>query len=149
MHDRRARTVMSFDYGRSKIGVAVGHGVTGTTTGIAGIRGDSAGGHFSRIGELIREWHPDALVVGLPLDDSGAETSSSRAARAFGKELGRRFGLSVYWVNEFLTSQEAQSRLAETVGQGKRFNRRRQAGRDLLAAELILRSHFESSSPRS
>lgn len=148
MHDLRERTVMAFDYGRSKIGVAVGHEVTGTTTGIASIRGDAASGHFDRIGEMIHEWRPDALVVGLPLDESGGETPGSRDARAFGLELGRRFGLPVYWVNEFLTSQEAQSRLVETVGKGKRFNRRRQAGRDMLAAELILRSHFESSPPR-
>lgn len=147
MRDEGATTLMAFDFGRRKIGVAVGQNLTGTTSGIASIRTESGDGHWRHIAELVKDWRPSALVVGLPMDSQGRETQGSRDARVFGKELADRFALPIYWVNEYLTSQAAQAQLTETVGPGKRFSRRKQAARDLLAAELILRSHFESRSP--
>lgn len=134
---------MSFDYGSRKIGIAVGQRITGTASGIASV---SVNGHqppWSDIESLLIEWRPGALVVGLPLDSEGDETVSSRAARKFGEALGKRFDLPVYWVNEFLTSSAAQSQLKQTLSAGKKFSRRKQMNRDQLAAELILRSHFE------
>ncbi|KAA3624987.1 MAG: Holliday junction resolvase RuvX, partial [Proteobacteria bacterium] len=121
---------------------------TGTATGISSVRTSDSGDHFTAIADLIREWNPRGLVVGLPLDVEGRETGACRAVRVFGQRLGADFGLPVYWVNEYLTSQDAQARLTETMRPGKRFSRRKQVGRDLLAAELILRSYIESLPPR-
>lgn len=147
MPDAAAGTCMAFDLGTRRIGVAVGQSVTGTVSGIATI--DVAGeAHFTRIEALVREWRPDRLVVGLPLAADGAETGASRAARAFGERLGTQLGLPVYFENEFLTSTAAQAQLTETLAPGRKFSRRKRAGRDQLAAELILRSHLESSAPR-
>ena len=137
-------TFMGFDFGLKRIGVAVGQDVTGTVNGIASIRTSESGAHLEEIEKLVREWRCDILVVGLPLNSQGDETPASRAARAFGETLGKRLTLPVYWVNEFLTSQSAQTRLKESLQPGKRFSRRKQAGRDILAAELILSSHLES-----
>jgi putative holliday junction resolvase len=144
MPDEGARGLMAFDFGTRKIGVAVGQALTGTASGIASVQAEPEDIRWQRIDELIREWRPHALVVGLPLDARGAETPGSQAARGFGKDLGEKFGLPIYWVNEYLTSQAAQAQLIETVSPGKRFSKRKQKSRDLLAAELILRSHFES-----
>lgn len=149
MPEASVTTLMAFDYGARKIGVAVGQTLTRTATGITSVRSEDRETCFERIGELIGEWRPAALIVGLPLDSEGRETASSRAAREFGDSLGKRFGLPVYWVNEYLTSQAAQAQLTESMQAGKRFSQRRQAGRDLLAAELILRSHLESKTARS
>lgn len=144
MPEAPAARCLSFDFGTRRIGVAAGNTVTGTVSGIASIAVGAGDNHLTAIEELVREWRADLLVVGLPLDAGGGETATSRAARAFGEALGRRTGLPVYWVNEFLTSAAAQAQLTETIEGKKRFSRRRQAGRDLLAAELILRSYLES-----
>ncbi len=146
MREPATGTCMAFDHGTRRIGVAVGQALTGTVSGIASIdvAGDS---HFDRIEVLVREWRPARLVVGLPLAADGGETVASRAARAFADRLGERMNLPVYFENEFLTSSAAQAQLVETLGPGKRFSRRKRAGRDLLAAELILRSHLESNAP--
>ncbi len=141
---RGARTLLGFDPGSRKIGVAVGQTLTGSASGLESIRVTPDDGHFDKINRLVREWRPDGLVVGLPLDAMGGETASSRAARSFGAELHKRFGLPVYWVNEHLTSHAAQQRLVETVGAGKRFSKNKQRGRDLLAAAMILESYLES-----
>jgi putative Holliday junction resolvase len=140
---------MGFDFGTRKIGVAVGQSLTGTVTGIASIRTREGGGHLKEIEQLVRQWRCDTLVVGLPLTSEGEPTPSSRAARAFGEDLGKRLGLPVYWVNEFLTSQAAQAQLTESLQSGKRFSRRRQSDRDLVAAELILSSYLESRNSES
>lgn len=142
-----AVTVMGFDYGARRVGVAVGQSLTGTVSGIATIEG--SGEHrLAQIESLAREWRPAHLVVGLPLAGDGAETASSRAARSFARDLGERLGLPVYFENEYLTSSAAQAQLVETVARGKRFSQRKRAGRDRLAAELILRSHLESTTAR-
>lgn len=147
MREPPVGTCMAFDHGTRRIGVAVGQSLTGTVSGIASV--DVAGeSHFERIEALVREWRPARLVVGLPLSADGGETGASRAARDFAEQLGARVGLPVYFENEFLTSTAAQAQLTETLAPGKRFSRRKRAGRDLLAAELILRSHLESSTPR-
>ncbi len=146
MPETLAGTCMAFDFGTRRIGVAVGQSLTGTVSGIASVEvaGDA---HWGRIDDLVREWRPARLVVGLPLNADGEETTASRAARRFGESLGKRFALPVYFVNEYLTSAAAQVQLTETLAPGRKFSRRKRAGRDLLAAELILRSHLESSAP--
>jgi putative Holliday junction resolvase len=148
MPDAPTSICMAFDFGTRKIGVAVGQALTGTVTGIASVTTLGRNGPWDRIDELVREWRPERLIVGLPLDNDGRDTTSSKAARAFGDALGKRLQLPVYWQNEYLTSQTAQAQLVETVQRGKRFTKRKQSGRDLLAAELILRSHLESTASR-
>ena len=84
MPDHAAASLMAFDFGGRKIGVAVGQAVTGTTTGIDSVRTEPEEDRWRRIGELIRDWRPHALVVGLPMNSQGEETASSRCARRFG-----------------------------------------------------------------
>ncbi len=135
---------MAFDYGTRKIGVAVGQAITATAQGVTRIIVGSTGIRWEEFDRIVEQWKPGIFVVGLALDMNGAETHTSKSARNFGKRLHGRFKLPVYWVNEQLTSQAAQAYLKETLAPGKKFSRRKQSNRDLLAAELILRSYFES-----
>ena len=137
--------LLGIDYGTRKIGVAVGQTTTGTAQGLTLIPALSEQHVFAEIRKLVKEWKADAFVVGLPLNAHNEETETSRKARKFCTSLSKQFDLPVYWANEFLTSQAAQYDLRDTVQRGRKFNRRKQSSRDLLAAELILRSYLEST----
>ena len=80
--------------------------------------------------------------MGEPLDPEGKETAFSKRIKHFGKELVEKTGLNVYYADERYSSNEAERLLRESVQQGKRFNKRKVAAKDQLAAELILNSWF-------
>jgi len=110
---------------------------------------NSKDGPWREIEGLIRQWQPDMLVVGLPLDKNGAETILSNAAREFGTELASRFNLPVDYVDETLTSRAAESLASQATPPGKRLIRKRQVLRDQIAAELILSTYFNEQSHQS
>ena len=101
MHDQ---TVMAFDYGTRRIGVAVGNTVTkvGQPIQTSAENGDDA--RFRLIAVLLKEWQPDRLVVGLPCHPDGAEHEMTAKAKRFGNQLHGRFHLPVDWVDERYTS---------------------------------------------
>ena len=136
------QTVLGFDYGRRKIGIAVGQTSTGFAEGIATIPASSPTGPWLKIRKLIAEWQPDALVVGLPLALDGSEPKFAGCARKFGGQLHHRFGLPVDFVDETLTTDFADAIIRETTAPGKRITKRRTSVRDQLAAELILKSYL-------
>jgi len=140
---------MGFDFGTKRIGVATGQNLTGTAQGIATVGNNSKDGPWREIEGLIRQWQPDMLVVGLPLDKNGAETILSNAAREFGTELASRFNLPVDYVDETLTSRAAESLASQATPPGKRLIRKRQVLRDQIAAELILSTYFNEQSHQS
>lgn len=128
------RTLLGFDYGAKRIGVAVGQELTGTATPLQILRGAD----WEEITRLIRSWQPDALVVGLPLDMQGAENEMTRAARRFGDRLHGRYNLPVYLVDERLSSVEAEHIAAAST----KASQRTQAI-DAIAAQLILQTWLE------
>ena len=133
---------MGFDYGRRKIGIAVGQTSTRSAEGIATIPADSPAGPWFKIAKLVEDWRPDALVVGLPLTVGGDETEFARYARKFGRELHCRFQLPVDFVDETLTTDFADAIIRATTASGKRITKRRKSVRDQLAAELILKTYL-------
>lgn len=136
------QTVLGFDYGRRKIGIAVGQTSTGFAEGIATIPADSSAGPWLKIGKLIEDWRPDALVVGLPLAVDRSEPKFAGFAREFGRQLHCRFELPVNFVDETLTTDFADAIIRETTASGKRITKRRKSVRDQLAAELILKTYL-------
>jgi putative Holliday junction resolvase len=145
-----SQTVLGFDYGRRKIGIAVGQTSTGFTEGIATIPANSPAGPWLKIGKLITEWQPDALVVGLPLAVTGGEPEFAGYAREFGRQLKCRFELPVDFIDETLTTDFADAIIRETTAPGKRITKRRKSVRDQLAAELILKTYLhESAAPQT
>ena len=97
-------TVMAFDYGTRRIGVAVGNTLTCQGQPIKTISGVSSDAAFKAIEGLLREWQPNPLVVGLPCHPDGTEHEMSAKARRFGNQLQGRFHLPVEWVDERYTS---------------------------------------------
>jgi putative Holliday junction resolvase len=133
-------TVLGFDYGARRIGVAVGNRLSGARA-LEVIGNSAQGPNFTRIGVLVREWRPQALLVGLPLTMSGEEQRNSQNARAFAAALTERYGLPVHLVDERLSSHEAAQRFAarRATGQAKR---KHAADLDAVAAEIIIENWF-------
>jgi putative Holliday junction resolvase len=130
-------TVLGFDYGARRIGVAVGNRITASARALEVVGNGANGPDFDRIAALLREWRPDALLVGLPLMLDSSEQANSRAARAFADELHARHALAVVMVDERLTSRAAAERFAERRASGT-AKRKQAAALDAVAAEIIV-----------
>ena len=113
-------TVLAFDFGEKRIGVATGETLLGSAHPLAVIRAESNDDRFAQIGKLIAEWQPVQLVVGLPTHADGTPHEMTRLATKFAERLKRRFNLPVGFADERLTSLDA------------------------VAAQLILQTWFES-----
>lgn len=134
-------TVLAFDFGLKRIGVAVGDWETRTAHPLETIHEEVNDRRFARIAALLTEWRPVALVVGLPLSLAGEEHELSRRCRRFANQLHGRHGLPVSLVDERLTSLAAEARL----GEAGVYGRARKAALDSVAAQEILRSYFDES----
>ncbi|MDQ2696905.1 MAG: Holliday junction resolvase RuvX [Pseudomonadota bacterium] len=128
------RTVLGFDYGRRRIGVAVGQELTGSARPLALLAARRQAPDWDGIGRLIREWRPDLLVVGVPRHADGSASATTTAALDFARHLAQRYGLAVDTIDERLSSKAAAGLLEEAGG------RRRRTALDPLAAALILES---------
>ena len=137
MPERAIGTVLAFDFGLKRIGVAVGEAELGTAHPLAAIAA-SGEARFGAIARLVSEWRPAQLVVGLPLGADGAAHAMTRRAVRFARQLAGRFRLPVACVDERYSSLEAQSRL-----RGRRASK---AAIDSVAAQLILEQHFDERS---
>ncbi len=122
-------TVLGFDYGTKKIGIAVGQAVTGTANPLTTLRYVKEKPDWGGIGKIIQQWQPSDLVVGLPIDTDESETEISHKARRFSRQLEGRFHLPVHLADERYTSASARS----MAGKVKKIEEL-----DALAAKLIL-----------
>ncbi len=140
-------TVLGFDYGARRIGVAVGNRISGSARALEVVGNGANGPDWPRIAVLLREWRPDAVLVGLPLTLESGEQGNSRAARAFAAELHTRHALPVVMVDERLSSHEAAARFAARRASGS-ARRKHAATLDAVAAEVIveqwLRDHAQT-----
>ncbi len=109
----KARVVLSFDYGLKYIGVAVGQRITGTASPMAPVRANQGKPDWPAIERLIREWQPDQLIVGEPLNMDDTQSEMADRAARFARQLEGRYGLPVALIDERLTSREA-AQMADT-----------------------------------
>jgi len=137
MPERGITTVLGFDFGARRIGVAVGNRVTGSARALEVVGNGANGPDFTRIAALLREWRPDALLVGLPLTLDSGEQANSQNARAFAEVLRERHALPVELVDERLTSRAASERFAERRASGS-AKRKHASALDAIAAEIIV-----------
>lgn len=142
MNESKPRVLLGFDFGIKRIGVAVGQQLTGTARALETLTSPDGGPDWHGISRLIEQWHPDALVLGLPLNLDGTDHEITRLARRFGNRLRGRYNLPVYTIDERLSSSEAEALLAERG----RFDK---ADVDKVAAQLILQSWLEQQSTGS
>jgi putative Holliday junction resolvase len=133
-------TVLAFDFGEKRIGVAIGEQLLGIAHPLTTIHGEANDERFRAIGELIAQWEPVQLVVGLPLSLDGEEHAVTQLCRKFARRLNGRFNLPVALVDERLSSAEASQTLKQ-IGIG---GRRQKPMLDQVAAQHILQSYFDS-----
>ena len=141
---RPTLTVLGFDYGGRRIGVAVGNTFTADARALSVVGNGENGVDWPRVEAAVRDWRPNALLVGLPLMLDGSEQANSRTARAFAAELGERFKLPVHLVDERLSSVEAASRFASRRASGQA--RRKNANElDAIAAQIIIETWLKQN----
>lgn len=140
-HHPRTGTVLAFDFGTKRIGVAVGDLETRLAHPLTVVAAADNRARFAAIGRLIAEWRPAMLVVGVPVHADGGEHPTGRLAQRFAQRLHGRFGMRVEPVDERLTSHEAEGLLRETGARGARLK----AGLDAVAAQRILERYFANA----
>jgi len=126
-----AETLLSFDFGERRIGVAVGNSLTGSARALLVIAEESAERRFERIGRLISEWQPQRLVVGRPSHPDGTAHEMTARCERFARQLHGRFRLPVSTVDERYSSVQAREGLAPGEAD------------DALAAAIILRQYLD------
>ncbi len=133
------QTLLGFDFGTCRIGVAVGQRITGTASALTTLKAQDGQPDWTEIEKLIATWQPDALVVGLPLALDGSHSDTTRAAERFARRLHGRFHLPAYLHDERLSSHAAEHWTDERSGKA--------APRDALdkvAAQIILQDWLDS-----
>lgn len=103
--------VMGFDFGLKRIGVAVGQTISKTATPEAIVSSKDGKPDWDHITHLIQQWQPTAIIVGLPMRLNGEEQALTQPARKFGQRLNGRYQTPVFYMEEQLSSIEAENRL--------------------------------------
>ncbi len=132
-------TVLGFDFGERRIGIAVGEHLIGSANPLTTIDTESNEIRFTNITELVKEWQPKLLVVGLPLSLDGAENVLTQLCKKFARRLNGRFNLPVILIDERYSSVEASDLLNQSGIKG----RAQKVMLDQVAAQTILQSYFD------
>jgi len=131
--------VLGFDFGEKRIGIASGQSITRSATPITTLASINNKPDWKTIEDLIQEWKPDALIVGLPLYLDGSKSEMTERAEKFCRQLEGRFHLPVFTQNEALSSFEAEQFLATKK---KQHNKQEI---DKIAAAIIVQSWLEQN----
>ena len=132
------QTVIGFDYGERRIGIATGQTVTSSATPLITLNNINQKPDWKAIETIITEWQPQALIVGLPLHLDGSDNETSKKAERFSRQLHGRFSLPVHLINEGLTSFEAEQHLTKK-------NQHNKQEIDKIAAAIIVQSWLEQN----
>lgn len=139
-----AETVLAFDFGRRRIGVAVGQTITASASPLGVISSNALGADLEKIAALIREWRPDRLIVGLPMHTDGTPSELQHDLDAFVAQL-KSFSLPIESVDERYTSLEAEAQLRQARARGERGRISKQLI-DSTAAVLIAERYLAGRS---
>ena len=131
-----AGTLIGFDFGERRIGVAILEPALGSARALTVIKAASNEARFAAIDRIEKEWQPAAFVVGQPRHADGSAHEVAQLAAKFGRRLAARYRKPVMLMDETLSSVEAESRIRDG----------REAETDALAAEIILQSYFDDPS---
>ena len=132
-------TLLAFDFGLKRIGVAVGSSIAHSARPLVTLHGEQNEQRFAAIAGLLKEWQPVALVVGLPCNDDGTPHEMTRMCRRFANRLKGRFNLPTILVDERYTSASASSQLTEMGVHGMKQKQLI----DQIAAQHILLAYFD------
>lgn len=131
---------LGFDFGEKRIGVATGQKILSTTQALCVLKADNNQPNWQQVENIIKEWQVEAFVVGLPLNMDGTEQPVTQMAKKFANRLHGRFGLPTFTHDERLSTAEVREYLFELGG----YKKIKDSDFDAYAAELILKSYFES-----
>jgi len=134
----REATLLAFDYGEKRIGVAIGNVLTRQARALVVVPNRNREFRFEAVGKLIGEWKPEALVVGLPCHPDGTPHEMTQLAKRFGNQLNGRFNLPVDWVDERYSSVAADLDMREKGAAAQM--------RDAEAACIILQQYLDGLS---
>ncbi|KFC78166.1 Holliday junction resolvase RuvX [Buttiauxella agrestis] len=132
-------TLLAFDFGTKSIGVAVGQRITRTARPLTAIKAQDGTPDWNVIEKILKEWQPDEVIVGLPLNMDGTEQPLTARARKFANRLHGRFGVKVALQDERLSTVEARAGLFEHGG----FRALNKGSIDSASAVIILESWFD------
>ena len=138
-----AQRFLAFDYGLRWIGCAVGQNLTSSASALNSLRAKDGIPQWREIELLLEEWQPQKVIVGLPLNMDGSESEMCQRARKFGNRIHGRFGVTVDFADERLSSFEAKGELIKQAG-NQGFKDR---GVDGLSAAIILEGWMREQSP--
>jgi putative Holliday junction resolvase len=138
-HSTAIGSVLAFDFGVKRIGVAVGDASLRIAHPLATIEAPGREQSLARVDALVAEWQPVALVVGLPTHVDGSEHELTERARGFAREIERRCQLPVTLVDERFTTLAA----AEALTAAGLNTRKQKPVRDQVAAQIILQAYFD------
>jgi len=132
-------TVLAFDYGEKRVGVAVGELCVGVAHPLTTVHAEGRQRQIAALAPLITEWKPGLVVVGIPLHPDGKEHDLTRAARRFASRLESVFRIPAVLIDERYTSASADSTLRDAGVSGSR----RRGLLDPVAAQHILQAFFD------
>ncbi|WP_265556838.1 Holliday junction resolvase RuvX [Serratia grimesii] len=133
------RTIIAFDFGTKSIGAAIGQELIGSARALAAFKAQEGKPDWQKIEKLLKEWQPDLVVVGLPLNMDGTEQLVTEQARKFANRLHGRFGVQIALHDERLSTVEARANLFDRGG----FRALDKGSVDSASAVVILESWFE------
>ena len=131
------QTLLGFDFGLKRIGVAIGNTITGAARPLGTIEEETKASRFVAISAWISGWQPNALIVGRPLDSEGRATDMTVRAERFGRQLEGRFGLPVKFADERYSSVVVEAALKP--------GREHKAKIDAAAAAVILQAWLDET----
>ncbi len=137
-----AQTIMAFDFGEKRVGVAVGNTLLARAEALTTIEAEGNAPRLAAVRHLVKEWQPARFVVGEPSHADGRPHELAHLVHKFGNRLREQFRLPVDYINEYLSSSEAEAQLkAEGVN-----IRAQKAKVDAVAAQVILQAWFDQHS---
>lgn len=130
---------LALDYGKARIGVAIGQALTGNARPLTVVRCNAGEPDWHTLDQLIQEWRPNIIVIGRPAHADGTASAITKATERFSAALSTRYDVQIEMHDERLTSKVAEAQFAEARKQGRaRAKDAKQL--DALAACIILES---------
>lgn len=139
MTNTNITTVLGIDYGLKRIGIATGQTITGSASPITTLNQINGSPDWKAIENLIVQWMPQALIVGMPYYLDGKENDMTKAVEVFCLELEQRFAIPIFKINEALSSYEAEAILKKNTKIGKHNKHEI----DKMAAAIIVQNWLD------
>ncbi len=135
-------SVLGFDFGKKRIGIATGQTITNSATPCKTLKQVAGNPDWPAIEAEIKQWNPQALIVGMPYYTDGSENKMTAAVRQFAYELEKRFKLPVIEIDEALSSQQAEEFLKQNI----KITKQNKQEIDKMAAAIIVQRWLDQQS---